>query len=473
MRKKTYYFQTGKGTLLIGMLGLMFAFSCAKKQSQPVSRPNLIFIYTDDQRQDALGACGNEVIQTPYLDKIAKQAVRFPNAHVVFSLCSPSRAAALTGRYGSANGVLHLGSGLNTGEKTVAQYLQESGYYTAMMGKWHLKQKPQELGFDESAYFLSNGTYYGRKIFDGDSVITPEKHCDGYCVEKSIEFLEKAANSDQPFFLFHCTQLPHMNGKLVWDAKTETKARYSVADMPVATSRLDDLSDKPEYLKTVRNRIQSAEYGYPDSLAIKQHTLEYYAVITEMDDYLGRLFQKIEDLRLRENTYIIFMSDNGWMLGEHGFTSKVLPYAPSARVPMFVLGPGLKSGDDTQIVLNIDLAPTLLEWAGVPVPANIHGKSLKPLLENPKAPWRESFVYEGLGNYGGALPNLSVFDGTYRYIRTYSDSTLTQVEYEELYDQVADKAEMKNLAKEEEFSTIIRNLEQHIQTHRQNILGLK
>ena len=451
-------------------LFVVFLQSCTQKD-QPITQPNIIFIYTDDQREDALGIYENEVIQTPQLDKLAQQGVVFTNANVVFSLCSPSRAALLTGRYGSANGVLHLGSGLNEGEKTIAQHLKQAGYQTAMSGKWHLKQKPSDLGFDFSVYFQSNGTYYGRKVNDEGKTIHPENHCDEYCVERSIDFLEEAAKGNQPFFLFHCPQLPHMDHKHAWNAAKASLEKYNIDDMPIPASRLDDLGGKPEYLKTVRNLKQSKVYGYPEKQAIQQHTRDYYAIISEMDIFLGRLFETVNRLGLRENTYIFVMSDNGWILGEHGFTSKVLPYAPSAKVPLFVIGPDLKSRTEKRIALNIDMAPTILEMAGVKMPDEMHGQSLFPILQNKKTNWRTSFIYEGMGNYGGALPNLAAYDGTYRLIQTYQNETMKEVNFNELYDNREDPDELKNIYNDPEHADIVNKLLQEIANHKKNILN--
>lgn len=433
-------------------------------------RPNFIFIYSDDQRYDALGANGNPIIYTPELDKLANQGVRFTNANVVFSLCSPSRAALLTGRYGSANGVLELGSDLNQGEKTLAQYLKEAGYVTGMSGKWHLGKKPEETGFDFSVYFNSNGDYYNRLIFDEGNPIRPEIHCDQYCAARSVDFLEDVANSGKPFILFHNTQLPHMNGDLIWDAKEETKALYEVEDMPVANSRLDDLANKPDYLHTVRNFTQAKNYDYPNVLSIKEHTRDYYAVITEMDIYLLQLFESIEKLGLRDNTYIFFMSDNGWMLGEHGFTSKVLPYRPSTRVPFFVLGPELSPEINHEMVLNIDMAPTVLELAGIEIPTSMHGSSIVPLLKRDIMEWRDGFVYEGLGSYGGAKPNLTVITKKFRYIETYEDELLDKINYIELYDQQVDPDEIHNLAKIDKYRSVCEDAQIRIEDHK-NLLN--
>ena len=454
-------------------LGVTFGNVHASKIATNIAkRPNFIFIYSDDQRQDALGTNGNHVIITPALDKLARQGVRFTNANVVFALSSPSRAALLTGRYGSANGVLNLNSDLRPNEKSVSQYLHDKGYTTGMSGKWHIGRKPSEAGFDFSVYFEGNGTYYGRTIYDQDKTVKPEIHCDQYCADRSIDFLKSAVKEGKPFFLFHNTQLPHMNGELKWDALQETREKYNPSDMPVAKNHLDDLNNKPDYLKTVRNRTQAKEYGYPDSQAIQKHTLDYYSVITEMDTFLEKLFRTVDELGLRENTYIFFMSDNGWMLGDHGFTSKVLPYRPASHVPLFILGPKLKPSTDNHLVLNIDMAPTILELAGIKMDENIHGQSIVPLLKGQLPKWRKSFIYEGLGTYGGAKPNLSVISEEYRLIVTYDSEQLGKVNFRELYNQKSDPDEMKNLIDDPNYKAIIGQLENTIEIHKRNILKM-
>lgn len=432
---------------------LLFLLCCIESNSsvEAQPKPNFIVILTDDQRFDAVQENGNPAILTPNLDSLIRRGKRFTNAHVVFSLCSPSRAAILTGRYGSANGVLELNSKLHSGEKTVANYLKEAGYYTGVSGKWHVDQSPQELGFDFSVTFHGNGTYYGRKINDEGKSVQPEEHCDLYCA--------------RPFFLFHNTQLPHMNGQLEWPAPDSIRARYRESNMPVAANKDDDLSDKPNYLKTVRNRTQAKEYGYPDRGAIQAHTKDYYSVVSEMDAFVGSILDKVEKLGIADNTYIVFMSDNGWMLGDHGFTSKVLPYLPSTHVPLAIVGPGIKPSTENGLALNIDLMPTILDLAGLKVPGNVHGKSLKRVLLGQGKQVRDSFVYEGLGSYGGVKPNLTVVSGPFRYIVTYEDEKLIRVNFRELYRIDSDPEEMKNLAQESKFSSKIKGFEKAISQH--------
>jgi len=454
--------------LLLYSICVLISLGC-NKNLEMQDRPNFVVIYTDDQQYNGLGLY-NQAIKTPNIDKMASSGIQFLNAYVAFSLCSPSRAAMLTGRYGSQNGVLGLGSHLSDTERLMSQYLKEAGYITGISGKWHIGQRPENLSFDFVSYFEGNGTYYGRKVFDQGDTLFPENHVDEYGVMRSMEFLETYSDADAPFFLLHCPQTPHMNHKLEWDAKDSTKQTYQLTEMPVPQNRLDSLQDKPPYLKTVRNRTQALTYGYPNSLAIQSHTRDYYAVITELDAFLGELFHKIEELGLMENTYIIFMSDNGWMLGDHGFTSKVLPYRPSSHVPFWISGPGVAAQKHQAIVSNLDILPTILDLAGIELPTNLHGKSLLPLIEEEQSTVRDYFIYEGLGSYGGSAYHLGLLTGRYNYIKTFQNRELNEVTFRELYDWQNDSLEINNLIINPAYTEQVEEFDQKITKYMTEIL---
>lgn len=422
-------------------------------------KPNFIVIYTDDQQYNGIGLY-NPLVKTPAIDQLANQSFQFTNAQVAFSLCSPSRAALLTGNYGSKNGVLSLGSSLKSNQKTISQYLNDAGYTCGLSGKWHIKQEPGSLGFDFCSFFRANGSYYGREVIHGGDTLYPEMHVDEFGVRQSIAFIESCHDKELPFFLFHCPQTPHMNGELIWDAKEETKQKYRIGDMPVPANHMDSLFQKPDYLQSVRNRMQAHEYGYPDSLAIQKHTRDYYAVISELDSFLGLLFDRIESLGLMNNTYLIFMSDNGWMLGDHGFTSKVLPYETSTHVPFWVAGPDIQPGVNASLVSNLDIFPTIIELADLEMPPLIDGRSLLPILHGESKEVREHFIYEGLGTYGGSRHNLTLIRDKLRYIVSYEDETLAGIAYRELYDRQTDPLELHNLIHRQEYIDEIESMDQ-------------
>lgn len=446
--------------LLISPIAFISCFRAEENNNEESNKPNFIIIYADDLQYNGVGY-NNDVVQTPNIDKIAARSLKFTNAHVAFSLSSPSRAALLTGRYGSQNGVLDFENEnrLNDGEVILPILLKQKGYVIGHSGKWHLSPNPEDLGFDFASYFHGNGAYYGRTIYEKDTMLMPEMHVDHYGVKRSIDFISQSLRDDKPFFLFHCPQTPHMNDQLIWDAQDSTKSKYKVEDMPVPENYLDDYSDKPAYLKTVRNKTKAIEYGYSDPNVIKEHTRDYYAVITELDEFLGELFSFLEEKNLFENTVIIFMSDNGWMLGDHGFTSKVLPYMASTHVPLFINGPGISETTNHSLVSNIDVMATVLDILKIDIPEQVNGLSLLPIIKGEKEKVRGELVYEGIGSYGGSAPVLGLWKDSLRYIQTYRSKELDSVVFHELYDIGPDPWEMHNKYGAPEYKGFIADFE--------------
>jgi arylsulfatase A-like enzyme len=426
----------------------------------PAAEPpplNFVFILTDDQRYDALGCAGTD-IRTPHLDALAARGVRFENAFVVLSICSPSRAACLTGRYNSANGVTRLDLPLRDGERTFAHLLKARGYRTAAMGKWHLRSTPAQCGFDEAVTFHGNASWYGRRVKEGGKTRVVKEFIEDHVADRSAAFVEACAKAGKPFVLFHNTQVPHMTGKFTWTPRQETLAAYRDVEIPLPPTWNDALEGKPPYLRSDRHRRQAERYGYDKPEAIREHVRLYRAAITDMDAALGRLLGRIRDLGLEESTWVLFMGDNGWFLGEHGFTSKVLAYEESMRVPMIVAGPGVKPGVRGELVLNIDLAPTMLQLAGVARPDVVHGRSLLPLLRGgAAADWRDAFVYEAPEAVLGSRPLWSVRTRRWKYIRTVVGPATGDV-FEELYDLEADPRETANVAAREAHAGVLRDL---------------
>jgi len=378
------------------------------------SRPNIVFIFTDDQRYDALGAV-DKAMHTPQLDRLAARGVRYANAFVTLSICSPSRAAVMTGQYGSVNGVTTLGRAVAESSPKVAKLLRDAGYRTGMFGKWHLKNSPDELGFDEANYFMSNGTYYGRRARVGGEAVTVPGYIDAAVAAWSVDFIKRADADGKPFFLWHCTQVPHMDHTFDWPAKQGYLDLYDASAMPLPPSWRDDLLGKPAYLTTARSRTRALEYGYDDATKLRRHIHRYRAAVTQMDATLASLIDTVDELGLRDETWFVFMGDNGWQLGEHGFTSKVLAYEASIRVPMIIAGPGVRASVDERLALNIDLTATMLEIAGVEAPSAMHGRSLL----SPAESWRDAFVYEAPTPTLGTHPVMAARDRRWKLVHTY------------------------------------------------------
>ncbi len=445
--------------LTLGGRGLPQAGAAAPDRT----RPNLIFLFIDDLRFDALGCAGNPIIQTPHLDRLAEQGVRFRNAFVTLSICGPSRAAVLTGRYGSSTGVTNNVGRLKASETTFAERLQQAGYRTGFVGKWHIStRKPAQCGFDDVVSFHSNGPHFGRRVIDHGQPTVAEGFIEDYLARRAVDFIE-AGDGRQPFVLHLCTQVPHMNHHFDWTPRAKTLALYPREKMPLPVTWQDELAAKPPYLKTARSRTKALEYGYDDPAKIREHFRRYYGAITDTDAALGHLFEAVDRLGLRENTYIVAMGDNGWMIGDHGFTSKVLPYEPSIRVPLIVAGPGIDPAVRDELVLNIDVMPTLLAMAGVEVPPNVHGRSLMPLVLGKSPAWREAFFYEAPDAQLGSQPLRAVRDRRWKYIKTEPSASVSPVGFEELYDLQNDPNEMHNLAGQAEHAETLRALRESLE----------
>lgn len=422
--------------------------------------PNIVFIFTDDQRFDAIGAA-DRAVTTPNLDRLASRGTRFTNAFVTLSICSPSRAAVMTGQYGSANGVTTLGRRIADSSPLLPKLLRGSGYRTGIFGKWHLGNKPAEIGFDESNYFQSNDTFYGRKaVVDGNAITVPG-YIDDAVADWSVSFIKRAHADGQPFFLWHCTQAPHMDHTFDWPARQTYLDMYEIARMPLPTTWQDDLAGKPSYLKTARSRTRALEYGYDDPAKLRRHIQRYRAATTQMDATLGRIIDTIDQLGLDDNTWFIFMGDNGWQIGEHGFTSKVLAYEESIRVPMVVAGPDTPPSVDERLALNIDLAATILDLAGLDIPAKMQGRSLRTR----SADWRNSFIYEARTPVLGTQPVMAVRDARWKLIRTYDPHAPQRVTFTELYDLESDPAETRNLADKPALADRVARMAQRIAEH--------
>lgn len=432
--------------------------------------PNIVFILTDDQRHDALGRA-NPLVNTPTMDALARRGVRFANAFVVTSICSPSRACCLTGRYGSANGVPGFGTGLKRSEATFARLLKRAGYRTGYVGKWHLPwpSSPRGAGFDFVVYFKANGPHYDRKVVDGGRMRVAEGFIEDYLAARSVAFIEEAVKDGRPFLLHHATQVPHMDHQFRWVPREGFLALYDEARMPLPASWNDDLAGKPPYLETSRFRTQAIRYGYRDPSAIRRHFRRYFAEVSQLDSSLGRIVECLDRLGIRDETWLILMGDNGWFMGEHGLTSKVLAYEESIRVPLIVSGPGLDGRVCDELALNADIAPTILELAGVAAPTNAHGWSLLPLIRGRKTTWRKSFLYEAIEPELGSCPILAVRDKRSKYIQTLDPQERSRVVFEELYDLATDPAEMRNLAGEKAHEAAVARLREELERLRESL----
>ncbi|MGJ8657075.1 MAG: sulfatase-like hydrolase/transferase [Akkermansiaceae bacterium] len=502
--------------IIIAFLTLLVCAQITTAQA----KPNIIFIFSDDHRYDLLGSV-NQHVTTPYLDKLAETAVRFEHAYVTTAICSPSRAASLSGRYGSRNGVSTLGGRLNFPKATFVNELATAGYRTIHVGKWHLGTSPASAGFQQFASIYGNGDWFRRSI--KSNIPGMAKHLNGRFYETVMADVvinqitdHTTKHPDQPFFLWWCNQVPHVDNKHKYpDVKKDSEnkirhkpldgvggyhADYNVAEMAIPASWSDDLKTKPSYLRSSRFITKSfiSNYGgiggYSNPAKgvrnstlgqdnVQQHQLEYNAAITALDAEIGRVLACLDDPNddgntndsIIDNTWIIFMGDNGWQTGSHKFTSKVLPYEESIRVPLLIKAPGVNPRVESKLALNIDLPATFFQVAGLPIPSHLHGRSLKPLLENTGIAWRESVYIESIKAEAslGAKPHDAIRTAHYKYIRNYnteSDALAnTGINFEELYDLTKDPIEMINLAKNPSYNGIKAKLTKRLEALKADI----
>ncbi len=427
-------------TLVLSVL----AFLAVVSASAAERKPNLLFVYTDDQRWDAVGVVQREMgergrfpwFQTPNMDRIAAEGVRFRNAFVTLPLCAPSRAAFLTGRYNHLNGIANNHTPFPTNGVTHASLLRAAGYRTAYIGKWHMgSQRGQRPGFDYSASFIGQGKYFDCPFeINGESKPTTG-WVDDVSTDFAIEFMKQ--HRDQPFSVvlgFKATHGP-------FDPPERAKDRFAGAEArPVPNL------NAPAIYRAVpepqEEKPGATAIAPPNSRA--KPNLNYFRCVSAADDNLGRLLKALDELGLAEDTAVVFASDNGYYLGEHGLGDKRSAYEESLRIPMLVRYPRLfpKGKAVDEMVLNIDLAPTLLDLAGFAVPREMQGRSWLPLLTGKSTAWRKSFLAQYFleQNFAGTPTVVAVRTATAKLIKYPGHE-----EWTELFDLAKDPYELKNL----------------------------
>ena len=435
--------------LLGGLLG------CAGVRPGPDERPSFVVVLSDDQRFDALGVVQREQgdrarfpwLATPSLDRLAAEGVRFRNAFAVSSLCSPSRASILTGLYGHANGIVDNRTALAPSTVTIASLLRAAGYRTGYVGKWHMGEQLERPGFEWSASYIGQGSYFDCS-FEVDGAPQPTRGwVDDVTTDYAVEFLRR--HRSEPFLLVVGYKSPHGPYKL---ESVPERARGRHRDVP---------------LEPAPNALALPPYEAPEERGWVSGTDDavrsYFDLVTALDDSMGRLLDALDALGLSERTLVIFAGDNGYLLGEHGMRAKRAAYEGSIRIPLLVRWPGL--GDSARglrvdaPVLNVDLAPTLLELAGVEPPAPLHGRSLGGLLEGRGGPWRSAFFYEFFEERNYRVPTQLALRAADAKLIVYPG----RPEWTELFDLASDPGEQRNLAREPDRAALLEEMRSELE----------
>lgn len=452
----------------------------ARAQSSP---PNILFIMSDDHASHAISAYGSKINQTPHIDRLAKEGMRFDNCFVTNSICTPSRGAILTGQYSHKNGVYTLSDEIDPKKIHLAHHLREAGYQTAMIGKWHLKTDPQ--GFDYWNILPGQGAYYDPEF------ITPEgrqKH-KGYCTDIiadfTLDFLKKRDKS-KPFFVMCHNKAPHR----AWQPSPKYKDWLKDDTVPEPSNLYEDLSKRSQAAQRARLRVgddnneADLKQPKPPGLAGKElrkwayqlYIKDYLRCVRSVDDNVGRLLDYLDTEGLTQNTMVVYTSDQGFFLGDHGWFDKRFMYEETLRMPFLVRYPKMiqKGGVNKDMVLNIDFAPTFLEVAGKKAPSEMQGRSFAPLLAG-KTPagWRKSVYYRYWMHLGGGhtvTAHYGVRTHRYKLIYYYGQSLgkkgavdkPTPPEWE-LFDLEKDPREMKNLYGDPAYAKITADLKKELE----------
>lgn len=422
------------------------------------NRPNIIFILTDDQRWDALGYAGNKIIQTPEMDRLAGEGTWFKNAFVTTPISAASRASILTGMYERTHGYTFQQGPLKEPYMQLSYpvLLGMNGYHTGFFGKLGVTYKDAEKIFNEADIYDRNGNHPNRNGYFYKAIGTDTVHLTRYTGYQAQQFILNAPG-DKPFCLSLSFSAPHAHDnapeQYFWQVKTDHL--YSDINIPPPVLGENEYFNVlPEEVREGFNRLRwTWRFDTPEKY---QHSVKgYYRMISEIDDEIGELRKVLEEKGLAGNTIIIFMSDNGYYLGERQLAGKWLMHETSIRVPLIIYDPGEKKHLEVDdMVLNIDVTSTILDIAGVKVPDEYQGISLLPYVRNRKPERvREALLFEHLWK----LPEIPSSEGIrthkwkyfrYRFIETP----------EELYDLVNDPLETVNLAQDPAHRKVLEQL---------------
>ncbi len=419
--------------------------AAAVATAQPTRR-NIVFILADDHRYDAIGALGHPWLQghTPNLDRLIRGGMNFQNAFVTSSLCSPSRASILTSQYMHAHRVQDNFSELSPTLPTFPALLRGQGYRTGFIGKWHMggdSDQPQP-GFDHWLSFRGQGEYNDPTLNRNGVTEKKQGYMTDVLTQDATRFIRD--NSSRPF----CLYLSHKAVHFPFQPPKRHADAFRNLPVPKPASMLynEDYYDQlPEWVKRRRYTRHGVDGLFGHSISYDEAYRGYHQCLKSVDDSVGEVLGQLENSKLLNDTLVIYMGDNGYMWGEHGLVDKRAMYEPSIRVPMIAHCPGLISGGRTakQMALNLDIAPTLLEAAGIATPKTMHGRSLMPLMQGrPPEDWRREFIYEY--EWEQDFPYTPTITG----LRTERHSLmLTQgtFDIQELYDLESDPDQMKNL----------------------------
>lgn len=471
------------------------------------TRPNILFLFTDDHASHALSCYDSKINQTPNLDRIAQGGVLFRNCFVTNSLCGPSRAVILTGKYSHVNGFRRNGQKFNGAQPTFPKMLQAAGYQTAVIGKWHLGEHQPPMGFNYSEVLIGQGPYYNPPMLrdeHGDGQQVKRKHT-GYTTDiitdLSLDWLKNGRDPSKPFMLMCQHKAPHRN----WQPDPPHFSMFADADVPEPATLFDDWSGRgraaheqdmtiehtlneldlklvtPKNLTGEQRAAWNAFYGPRNDdfraanltgrelirWKYQRYIRDYLRCIAAVDDNVGRMLDWLDETGLAENTVVVYSSDNGFFLGDHGWFDKRFMYEESYHIPLLVRWPGVTDvkgnptaiRENTDLVSNVDFAETFLDMAGAPIPRDMQGRSLTPILrgETPDD-WPQTHYYQ---YYEHSMQRKVVHNVHRHYgVRTPTHKLIYyyKIDEWELFDLEHDPEELQSVYADPEYSGVVRAL---------------
>ena len=493
--------------------------SCTSSETKEQNRPNIIFMMSDDHAYQAISAYSDHLIQTPNIDRIADEGILFSNACVTNSICAPSRAVILTGKHSHLNGKIDNRFPFDTSNITFPQILQEAGYQTAMFGKLHFGNNPK--GFDEFKILPGQGRYYNPEFISKEGKEVIEGYCTDIITDLTLDWLGNRRDESKPFLLMYLHKAPHREwepaerhykefihktfpepatlfddyqgrGRAAAEAEMNLLTHMNWAgDSKLFPETMDELGisensnwdKRPHYSRVdvmtdEQEEAWNAVYGpmneefkalYPkmteeDKMRwrYQRYMQDYLGCIAAVDENVGRLLNYLDENNLRENTIIVYTSDQGFYLGEHGWFDKRFIYDESFKTPLLISWPGvIEAGSSSdEMVQNLDFAQTFLEAAGIEAPGDMQGESLMPLLKGETDKWDREEVYYHYYEYPAVhmvKRHYGIVTIDYKLAHFYDD-----IDEWELYDRKKDPMELKNVYDDPEYSEVMKDLSRRL-----------
>jgi arylsulfatase A-like enzyme len=510
--------------ITLGILLMSTVVSCAKKKKLVPKKPNILFIMSDDHAYQAISAYSNRLIKTPNIDRIANEGLLFTNACVTNSICAPSRATILTGKHTHINGKIDNNMPFDTTQVTFPQLFKKAGYQTAMFGKLHFGNKPK--GVDEFMILPGQGHYINPDFITprGDTTITG--YVTDIITDLTLGWLKEKRDKEKPFLMMYLHKAPHRP----WWPSPEKFAEFTKKTFPEPASLFDDYSNRGTAAKTAEMNLYQhmmynhdskvrpetieamglvepevlefkngfyGPYGRANADQKKQYDLvldeinkdfmehwpsmnyeekmrwkfqrymqDYLGTISSVDDNVGRVLDYLDESGLAENTVVVYTSDQGFYLGEHGWFDKRFIYDESFKTPLLIRWPNqIKPGTtNDEMVQNLDFAQTFLEIAGISAPADMQGESLLPLLQGNTEAWNRDAVYYHYYEYPSVhmvKRHYGIVTKKFKLVHFYYD-----VDEWELYDRIKDPQEMNNVYDDPQYADVVRELHEQLKALR-------